>query len=166
MKESVCSIIFNKEKNQILLIKRRDIAVWVLPGGGIEEGESPEHAALREAEEETGLKLRIERKIAFYIPANRITRPTHFYECSIVEGTPQIGPETRLIGFFPLGDFPKTLVPFYETWIEDALKFSKDVFRKKIQKTSYWTFLQYLICHPLLVMQFLLTRMGIHINRN
>lgn len=165
MEESVCSIIFNREKNQVLLIKRRDIPVWVLPGGGLEAGESPEAAALREAEEETGLKLKVARKIAFYTPVNRLTRPTHFFECVILEGTPKTGPETRSIDFFSLNALPKTLVPFYKTWIDDALEFSPEVLHKKIRKTSYWTFLHYLIFHPLLVIQFLLTRMGIHLNR-
>jgi ADP-ribose pyrophosphatase YjhB (NUDIX family) len=31
---------------------------WTLPGGGIEFGESPEAAVVREVEEETGLKVR------------------------------------------------------------------------------------------------------------
>lgn len=165
MEESVCIIIFDKEKKQVLLIKRRDIPVWVLPGGGLEEGEEPEAAALREAEEETGLKLKIERKVAFYTPANRLTRPTHFYECVVLGGSPQIGAETRAIQFFPLDQLPRTLVPFYRTWIDDALLFWPEVLKKKIKKTSYWKLLQYLICHPLLVIQFFLTRMGIHFNR-
>jgi 8-oxo-dGTP pyrophosphatase MutT (NUDIX family) len=42
--ESVACILFNNSK--ILLIKRRDIPVWVLPGGGIDQGESPETAAV------------------------------------------------------------------------------------------------------------------------
>ena len=162
---SVACVIFNKTKDQVLLIKRRDIPVWVLPGGGLEPNEAPETAAKREGEEETGLTLAIERKIAFYTPVNRLTRPTHFYEAHVIEGIPKRGPETKEIEFFPLNKLPKRLVPFYKTWIEDALLRQETVLEKKIKKTSYWTFCQYLICHPLLVIQFLMTRMGIHWNR-
>ncbi|NGX38991.1 MAG: RNA pyrophosphohydrolase [Chlamydiae bacterium] len=163
--ESVSCAIFDKKKEKILLIKRRDIPVWVLPGGGIEEDEKPEMAALREAFEETGCKTEISRKVAYYQPANRLTRPTHFYECTVSGGTPSIGPETKEIAFFPLEALPKMLVPFYKTWIEDARKEKREVIEKKIEKTSYWTFIHYLLTHPLLVIRFLLTRIGIHINR-
>ena len=165
MSESVSCVIFNEAKTQVLLVKRRDIPVWVLPGGGIESGEDPEMAAQREAEEETGLKIKITRKVAHYTPLNRLTRPTHFYEGSPVEGTLQTGPETREIAFFPLDALPPKLVPFYRLWIADAATFNPTPIQKKIYKTSYWTFLHYLLCHPLLVAQFLLTRLGIHFNR-
>ncbi len=165
MAKSVACIIFDDEKRKVLLIKRRDIPVWVLPGGGIDPDETPEAAAIREGQEETGLKLTLVRQVAHYLPVNNLTKPTNFYECKIIEGSLKTGPETRDIGFFPIDALPKKLVPFYKTWIEDALKFLPTVLEKKIQKTSYWTFCQYLITHPLLVVQFLLTRLGIHFNR-
>ena len=165
MAESVSCVIFNEAKDQVLLLKRRDIPVWVLPGGGIEPGESPEKAAQREAEEETGLKVEIARKVAYYTPLNRLTRPTHVYEAAPLSGVPHIGPETRDIAYFPLDALPKKLVPFYKLWIADAAARHPDIIKKKIHKTSYWKFLHYLLCHPLLVVQFLLTRLGIHFNR-
>lgn len=164
MKESVACIIFNKEKDQLILIMRRDIPVWVLPGGGIEPGETPEQAAVREALEETGCEVQIVRKVAYYEPENRLTKPTHFFECSILSGSLQEGSETRKIGFFPVMSLPKKLVHFYRYWIEDALLFSPEVLKKKIQRTSYFWFVHDLITHPVLVFRFLLTRIGIHIN--
>lgn len=162
--QSVATVIFNEDKTKVLLIKRRDIPVWVLPGGGIEPGEKPEDAALRESDEETSMQVTLKRKVAFYLPKNRLTRQTHFFECT-ASGTPKTGPETRDIAFFPVDKLPRKLVPFYKTWIEDALLQHDGVLEKQIKKTSYWTFVWYLLCHPLLVVQFLLTRMGIHLNR-
>ena len=49
--------------NRVLLVKRSvepKKGFWCLPGGFMELGESPEKAALRELEEETGLSGRIE----------------------------------------------------------------------------------------------------------
>ncbi len=54
-------VILLDAKNRILMLKQyhegRD--VWMVPGGGIEEGENAEEAALREVLEETGLRATI-----------------------------------------------------------------------------------------------------------
>jgi 8-oxo-dGTP pyrophosphatase MutT (NUDIX family) len=41
----------------VLLLEHRRLHIWVQPGGHIERGEAPWEAALRESEEETGLRL-------------------------------------------------------------------------------------------------------------
>lgn len=48
---------------RILLARhdRRGAHYWVLPGGEIEPEETPEEAAVREVQEETGLDIRLER---------------------------------------------------------------------------------------------------------
>jgi 8-oxo-dGTP pyrophosphatase MutT (NUDIX family) len=46
------------------LSKRRPPAVLALPKGAIDKGEKPEQAALREVEEETGLRAHIIRKLS------------------------------------------------------------------------------------------------------
>lgn len=50
---SACAIVINS--SSILLVKER--GAYHLPGGGIEIGEQPEAAAIREVKEETGLKV-------------------------------------------------------------------------------------------------------------
>ena len=50
--ETVLASIFSENRKKILLVKRRDVPVWVLPGGGVEENENEEDAILREAKEE------------------------------------------------------------------------------------------------------------------
>lgn len=51
--------------DRILMIEtfRWGRRIFELPGGGIEAGESPERAALRELEEETGLKGQVKRPL-------------------------------------------------------------------------------------------------------
>ena len=51
--EAAGGLVFN-EKEEVLMIFRRDF--WDLPKGKIDEGEGKEEAAVREVEEETGLK--------------------------------------------------------------------------------------------------------------
>lgn len=51
--DGAIGITFNK-KGQLLLVKRRDIPIWVMPGGRIEPNETPQKAAIRESFEESG----------------------------------------------------------------------------------------------------------------
>ena len=37
------------EDGKVLLVKREDLEVWALPGGGVDEGESLAETAVREA---------------------------------------------------------------------------------------------------------------------
>ena len=74
-----------------LLIGRRDQKdasgkkiLWSLPKGHIEEGETPEQAALREVEEETGIQSQIEKSLGiidfwFMAGGKRIHKTVHHY---------------------------------------------------------------------------------------
>ncbi|VEN75064.1 NUDIX hydrolase [Candidatus Desulfarcum epimagneticum] len=59
---ATCVVAVDKS-GRILLVKRSEppkVGFWCLPGGFMELGETPEGAALREFEEETGLSGKIE----------------------------------------------------------------------------------------------------------
>ena len=74
-----------------LLIGRRDLKdasgkriLWSLPKGHIEEGETPEQAALREVQEETGIESIIEKSLGvidfwFMAGGKRIHKTVHHY---------------------------------------------------------------------------------------
>jgi len=58
------TIVFSSEKKKFLIVKRAETkksnpGKWEFPGGGVEEGETPQEAGLRELKEETGLKGKI-----------------------------------------------------------------------------------------------------------
>lgn len=76
--DGVIGIVFINE-NKVLLQKRRDVPVWFLPGGGIDKGESPEKAVVREIYEETGIKSKVIRQVAEY--SFKSGKKNYFFEC-------------------------------------------------------------------------------------
>jgi 8-oxo-dGTP diphosphatase len=163
-KQAVFGVVFNEERSKVLLIKRRDIPVWVFPGGGLDFGETPEEGVRREVLEETGFEVRIVRKIAEYLPVNWMTQFTYVFECVPVRGESTLGQETKDIQFFHLDALPQ-LPPPYDQWIQDAIANYPYLIRKKIEGVTLWILLKLFFQHPILVSRYLLTKLGIHINR-
>ena len=82
----VAAVIFDQDKN-IFLVKStyQRFNPWGLPGGGLEYGEHPEEAVLREVWEETGLSIGIEKLLLVnsWLP----DRVGLYYLCRITGGT-------------------------------------------------------------------------------
>lgn len=60
------SIALRDADGRILLARHAEGNVWLLPGGGIEPGETPADAAVREMFEETGLIVRLTRLVGVF----------------------------------------------------------------------------------------------------
>ena len=57
----VRAIVLDEEQRMLLVRQRHDDKdIWMVPGGGIEEGENAAEAAIREVQEETGLQIGID----------------------------------------------------------------------------------------------------------
>lgn len=54
------------QDGKILLTQRDDFETWILPGGGVEDGESIAQAAHRETKEETGLDVELTGLVGIY----------------------------------------------------------------------------------------------------
>ena len=68
--------IFN-ESNEFILIKRKNDPFkdhWALPGGFVDYGETTEHAAVREAKEETSIDVELIRQFHVYSDPERDPR--------------------------------------------------------------------------------------------
>jgi 8-oxo-dGTP diphosphatase len=158
--KSVLGIIFDEKK--VLLIKRRDVPVWVLPGGGIEENETAEEAIIREIEEETGLHVNVSRRVATYTGGFFI-KPTHLFECRVLKGEIRDNDEVKNISYFDFENLPFEIPPPFREFIEDARKNTTPL-ERKIESITAVTIFKTMIKHPLLFIRFLLSRVGLHIN--
>src|SRR3990167_6825230 len=161
--ESVAGVVFSEDRTSVLLTQRRDVPVWVLPGGGIDPRESPEAAIVREILEETGFTVKVTRLIGHYTPCNRLTRPTHLYECTLLSGTATPSNETLAVAFFPLTGLPQLVPPPYQEWIADGLVPAPPI-QRALHSVNYKTLFFYFLSHPILVFRFILARIGYPIN--
>ncbi len=160
---SVAGVVFNPERTSVLLIERRDVPVWTLPGGGVDPGEEPKEAVIREIQEETGLIVSADRLVGSYTPINRLTRFTQVFECTQLGGVLGASIETKSAQFFPLSQLPLFIPPPFRDWIKDATRRDPPLC-KTIDSVTYTALALNLIRHPLLVARFLLARLGYPIN--
>ncbi len=164
MKKSVTAIVFSHDKKEVLVIKRRDIPIWVLPGGGLEPLETPEEGVVRELKEETGLTCTIERKVGEYSAANHLTSYCELFVCTHPSGSLKTGNETKSIGYFRLDALPEPFFPLHAKWIQDALKKDQNLIQEKMTYFTYKKVIWYFFRHPLIILRYLLTRLGLHLN--
>jgi ADP-ribose pyrophosphatase YjhB (NUDIX family) len=89
--------------------------LWSLPKGHIEEGETPEEAAIREVAEETGIKSEISRELGvidfwFMAGGKRIHKTVHHYLFKEVGGALQAQEsEVDVAQWFPLEEIATLL---------------------------------------------------------
>jgi len=80
---------------KILLMHRRKHKeeYFVLPGGGVEEGETPIETVNREVYEETGLKMISQTPAFDVVDVNG--KNVHLFYCELEEGTPFLNGEEK-----------------------------------------------------------------------
>jgi ADP-ribose pyrophosphatase YjhB (NUDIX family) len=114
---SAGGLVIDKSGLQGLLIGRRDQKdpagkklLWSLPKGHIEEGETPEQAAIREVAEETGINSEITQSLGvidfwFMAGGKRIHKTVHHFMFKETGGLLAAQEsEVDEVGWFPLAD--------------------------------------------------------------
>ena len=123
------------ERQEILMLKRADNGKWTMPGGTMEFGESLLQCAVREVEEETGLKICLSDVIGTYTdPDIRIAYSdgevrqefTVLYKGECVSGNISLDEESTAWRWIPLNEV--SLLPMADSQrkrIEDVVVYSQ-----------------------------------------
>ena len=118
-------IIIVMETGGIVLIKRKNPPFgWALPGGFVDYGESLEAAAIREAEEETSLKVELQYQLGAYSDPKRDPR---FHTISVVfvaisAGVPKAADDAKDVGVFGRDSLPDDLAFDHGKILQDYFK--------------------------------------------
>ena len=113
--------IIRDEQQRIVLVRRAiepGYGKWVYPGGYVDRGELVKDAAVREAREEAGLQVRLERLINVYSYPGRAP-VVIVYAATIVGGTLMVDDEGLEARFFRAEEIPWDELAFPST--HDAL---------------------------------------------
>ncbi len=107
------------DSGQILLMRRggkayNERGVWALPGGKVDYGDTLHDTAVREIQEELGVKIEITGQLPAYdhrIPEEDQHWVTNIFEAKIVEGTPSILEPDKCdkIDWFTLNSLPSPI---------------------------------------------------------
>ncbi|WP_123289673.1 NUDIX domain-containing protein [Desulfosoma caldarium] len=112
---------------RVVLIRRRNPPLgWALPGGFVDEGESLERAAQREAKEETGLDLEDLRQFRAYSEPNRDPRR---HTVTVVFSATGIGraraaDDAQDLGIFSLEALPQDMAFDHRRILEDYMQWT------------------------------------------
>ena len=125
------------DAGQVLLTRRQDNGLWCLPGGHMDLGESIDQTATREAQEETGLTVQLDRLVGLYssyYPAGTFGEesPAHailiaLFRAQVTGGDLRLNPEVTEFGWFNPDHLPADLIPQHIQRIQDAVNETQTV---------------------------------------
>jgi 8-oxo-dGTP diphosphatase len=121
----VDTVIHDPERGVVLVRRKNPPLGWALPGGFVDYGECVEHAAVREAREETRLAVELTGLLGVYSDPARDAR-THTVSAVFTaraRNPEEIsgGDDAAEAKFFPLDALPRDIVFDHRTILDDFM---------------------------------------------
>ena len=112
-------VVLRDESGNVLWVQRADDHRWNLPGGGVNRGEAPWDAAVRETMEETGLAVRLTDLIGVYTkPA--VGEVVFSFAAVATSGTLTTGAESLAFQYLPPDAPPANALVNHVSRVADA----------------------------------------------
>ena len=128
----VAGVVIKKDGKYLLLQEKKQKAfrLWNFPAGQVDEGETIEEAAIREAQEEAGIRVRLIRKLDIFQDSIS-TPPKHAFEAEIIEGKVAFDEED----FFDAQWFTPDEIrgmndKLRSTWVLEAMEIMEQITKK------------------------------------
>lgn len=122
---TVDALIYEPDKGIVLIDRKFEPFGWALPGGFVDYGETVEAAAVREAFEETGLRVTLQGLLGIYSDPSRDPRvhtiTTVFEARAENYSTLTGGDDAKDARFFPLDKLPANIMFGHDEIIADFM---------------------------------------------
>ena len=126
------ALIYDEDRERILMTQREDNQRWCLPGGGMDPGESAAETCVREVLEETGLEVEVTRLVGVYTSPDMLVeysdgtkvQPVTFsFEAEIIGGELGLSNETIDFGWYTVAEIEAMdTVEHHLTRIHDSVE--------------------------------------------
>ena len=128
--------LIDRPERPIVLIERKNEPMgWAIPGGFVDYGESIETAAVREAEEEVSLKVKLIEQFYVYSAPDRDPRQhtLSIVFIAIAKGQPVAADDAKNLGIFNQYDLPSNLCFDHDRVLEDYWNYRNYALKPRIQ---------------------------------
>lgn len=138
MRNSTVDILIEKNGKILLITRNKSVFIGkkAIPGGRVDENETIEQAAEREAREETGLEVIPKEILGVYSDPKRDPREQYIstvFICEIKEGELKAGNDASEAEWFELNEINEDEMAF------DHFKIIQDYKKWKNKKSTYWS---------------------------
>ena len=121
--------------SEVLLVRRSDTGEWAPVSGIVDPGENPATTIVREAMEETGVRIEVERMLWCVVTdpdvcpnGDQVQFLDHGFRARWVSGEPLVGDEESTdVGWFPADALPTPHQPRLPAMVRLAVEDPRDV---------------------------------------